>query len=200
MSFNWYVVRTESRSEYLASKELEADGVEVFFPRVKTRHPRIGHVDAPLFPGYIFVRCNPEVNGWPLLQARHRVSHWLSFGGVVACVPDEVMAEVVQRMDGMNIGQGLWRKYLPGEKVQIVSNGIESLAEVLEEAKSPQAQATVLFEFMGRLVQAKVPWEDIRPTDNQNQWRPRRTRGKGRWIRGSMPDVASSANSATFQP
>lgn len=203
MTPSWYVVRTEARAEYLAARELEADGLEVFFPRLKTRHPRVGHVDAPLFAGYLFIRCSPEVDGWPLLQPRHRISRWLSFGGTVASVPDEVITEVVQRMEGINSGQGLWRKYRPGEKVQIVSNGIETLAEVLEEAKSPQAQATVLFQFMGRLVQAKVPWEDIRPTEAQHQvplWRPRRTRGKGRRIRGSEPDGAAKASPATLHP
>ena len=199
----WYVVRSEARAEYLAAKELMADGLEVFFPRIKTRYPRIGHLDTPLFPGYLFIRCNPEVEGWPLLQPRHRISRWLGFGGVVSSVPDEVITEVVQRVEGINCGQGLWRKYRPGEKVQIVSNGIESLAEVLEEAKSPQAQATVLFEFMGRLVQAKVPWEDIRPFEEQHQvlhLRPRRTRGKGRWVRGFEPDGAPKASPATLHP
>ena len=71
MSLDWYVLRTEPRGEYLAAAELESDGFQVFFPRVNTPNSRVGHDDLPLFPGYIFLRCDPQTrntsavcNGW----------------------------------------------------------------------------------------------------------------------------------------
>ena len=43
MEPRWYVVRTETRAEYLAAAELARDEFEVFFPRIKSPHDRIGH-------------------------------------------------------------------------------------------------------------------------------------------------------------
>lgn len=193
MPLNWYVLRTEPRAEYLAAAELGNDEYEVFFPRVTTHHPRVGREDSPLFPGYLFVRCDPESNGWPSFRPRHRISHWVSFGDIVPPIPDDVITELAQRIQGINTGKGLWRRFRPGEQVLVVSHGLEELGRVVEEAKTPQARARVLLHFMGRLVQAHVPWENLRPVADdevERRRQPRRTRGGGRWIRGFEPRPA----------
>ena len=196
MASNWYVLRTEPRAEYLAATELGDDGFEVFFPRVTSPNNRVGHDDVPLFPAYLFLRCDPEADGWPFFRLRHRVAGWVRFGGVVPTIPDEVIAELEQRVEGVNSGMGLWRQYKQGERVFVVSHGMEDLAEIVEEAKSPQANARVLLQFMGRLVQAQVPWADLRPVPDhvsESRYLPRRTRGRGRWIRGFGPRAAVGA-------
>ena len=114
MASNWYVLRTEPRAEYLAATELGDDGFEVFFPRVTSPYNRVGHDDVPLFPGYLFLRCDPEADGWPFFRLRHRVAGWVRFGGVVPTIPDEVIAELEQRVEGVNSGMGLWRQYKQG--------------------------------------------------------------------------------------
>ena len=58
MGSNWYVLRTEPRAEYMATREMDRDGFEVFFPCVEAAHSRFGHADTPLFPGYLFLRCD----------------------------------------------------------------------------------------------------------------------------------------------
>jgi len=187
----WYVIRTEPRAEYLAANELERDGFEIFFPRLKTPEPRRAHYDTPLFPGYMFIRCDPDDEGWPSFRPAHRVSGWVRLGGEVPSVPDEVVTNLVQRLESVNSGTGFWRRYRAGEKVNVVSRSIQGLAEVVEEPKSPRARVTVLIEFMGRLVQAKIPWQNLRPLEEGYQEgyqaiqrAPRRTRGRSRWIRG----------------
>ena len=196
MGLNWYVLRTEPRAEYMAAAELDGDGFEVFFPRVTSPHQRVGHTDLPLFPGYLFLRCDPQSDGWPSFRMRHRVSGWVNFAGVIPAVPDEVIAEVAHRIDGINATNGLWRRFRQGERVQVTSHGLGAVGEVVEEAKSPQARARVLLNFMGRLVQAQVPWADLQPVQHQitdNQRLPRRTRGRGRWIQGFGPRATVGA-------
>ena len=194
MALNWYILRTEPRAEYLAAAELGSDGYEMFFPRVTSPNHRVGHEDLPLFPGYLFLRCDPESGGWPAFRQRHRVSGWVRFGGVIPTMPDEVICELQRRVESINSGKGgLWRRFLPGETVRVVSHGVEGLGEVIQEAKTPQARARVLLQFMGQLVQAQVPWSDLRPVDDQqsqDRYLTRRTRGGGRWIRGFGPRAA----------
>lgn len=187
MALRWYVVRTEPRGEYLAAGELCRDGFEVLFPRAKTPHPRSGHGDVPLFPGYLFLGCDANSEGMPSLARAVHVLGWVSFGGVVPSLPDEFVEELGRRLEAINREGGLWRRFRRGEKVCVVSGSLQNLAEVVEEAKSPRARVRVLMEFMGRVVSARVPWENLRSIEGESaeSYRiPRRTRGRGRWIRG----------------
>lgn len=187
MPSRWYVLRTEPQAEFLATAELERDGFDVFFPRIKTLNPRPGHSESPLFPGYLFLRWNQEAAGWPTFRPGTRVTGWVKFGNDVPWLPDEIVAELAQQQDAINEEGGLFRRFLRGEKVRVVSGSLDSIAEVLEDVKSPKARAKVLMQFMGRLVQAHVPWNTLQPMESTppvTRRVPRRTRGRGRWING----------------
>ena len=106
---------------------------------------------------------------------------------MVPPLPEEFIDALHRRLASIDNEGGLWRRFHRGEKVRIVAGNLQELAEVLEEPKSPQARVRVLMEFMGRLVPAQVPWEYLRPAEEEhlsNKRSPRRTKGKGRWIQG----------------
>jgi transcription termination/antitermination protein NusG len=55
----WYAIRTRSRHEKVAAREIEAQGIPVFLPLVASLRQwsdRRTEVELPLFPGYAFVR------------------------------------------------------------------------------------------------------------------------------------------------
>jgi transcription termination/antitermination protein NusG len=55
----WYAIRTRSRHEKVAVRELEAQGIGVFLPLVSSVRQwsdRRTEVEMPLFSGYVFVR------------------------------------------------------------------------------------------------------------------------------------------------
>ena len=192
MARKWYVARTKPRVESLACIELVREGFEVFLPRINSPLPQGGITEGPLFPGYIFIRCDPESNGWPVFRNGHRILGWLGFDGAVPSLPDEAIESLMLDIDDINNKGGLWRRYQVGEMVNVTSETVSGLAEVLEVSKSPQSRIKVLLEFMGRLVPAHVPWENISPTsqrdDINTRKAPRRTRGRGRWVRGVGPN------------
>lgn len=193
----WYLARTKPLSEYVAATALERNGYEMCLPRVKTPRPRRGHDDSPLFPGYLFVRQGTNGHGLPAIQRMAGLIGWVEFDGIVPAVPHEVITELVRRIEAINLDGGDWKRYQPGEHVRVSTGKMDALAEVLEEPKSPESRVKVLIRFMGRLVQARVPWQDLQPLNEG--WaaryfeRPsRRTRGKGRWIRGFGPRASEA--------
>ena len=193
----WYLARTKPQSEYVAAAALERNGYELYFPRVQTPRPRAGHDNMPLFPGYLFVRRDQEVSGLPPINHVAGMVGWIQFDGVVPKVPDEVMTELVGRLAEIKSAGGYWRRFRRGERVVVTGGSMENLAEVLEEPESPQSRVRVLLEFMGQLVPARVPWEDLQPASDDPMAfypgrAPRRTRGRGRWIRGFGPRAAAS--------
>ena len=162
-------------------------GFEVYFPQLTKSHAVSGHTNAPLFPGYLFLRWDTSNLGLPSLRAFPHVSGWVGFGGVTPAVPDSVVTELIRWVHDLTLKGGDWRRFEPGEVVRVVAGQASWLAEVLEGAKSPRARAKVLLSFMGRAVAAQVPWESLRPIKDlarEQTLPPRRTRGKGRWIRG----------------
>lgn len=199
MTQGWYLVRTKPMSEYLAAAALERDGYELCFPRVQSPRPRTGHTDTPLFPGYLFVHQDRNGSGLPAINRISGLIGWVRFDDVVPTVPDEVITGLERRVEAINRGGGHWRRYQPGERVRVVSGKMESLAEVLKEPSSPQSRVSVLLEFMGRLVPARVPWQDLRRIEDDSAYAqrarpPRRTRGNGRWVRGFGPRAAAGVS------
>ena len=190
MALGWHVLRIEPRAEYVAVGELERDGYDIYFPRVNSPNQRKGHADEPLFPGYLFIRCDAVNEGWPSFRPAHRVTGWVNFGGSVPTVPDEVLTELADRVAAINADKGLWHRFRRGERVHVVSEVLEGLGQVIEEAKSPQGKAKVLMELMGRSIPVHLPWQNLRPLGEQQAQKPRiprRTRGNGRWIQGNRP-------------
>lgn len=58
---HWYAVRTRSRHEKLAARELNAHGITVFLPLISSERQwsdRRTSVELPLFSGYAFVRIS----------------------------------------------------------------------------------------------------------------------------------------------
>ena len=59
--FDWRVVRTSPRAEFLAATELERDGLEVYCPRVLDPLVRSRRPDTALFPGLPAIQGNGRV-------------------------------------------------------------------------------------------------------------------------------------------
>ena len=187
MGQNWYIIRSKPQSEYHAVIELERQGFDVFLPCVKSPQPRVGRDDTPLFPGYLFLKCDMDSRKIPSFGIAHHVFGWVNFDSSIPSIPDEAIIALKERLEVINSDGGLWRRFQTGENVEVVAGHIQGFAQVVESAKSPDSRVKVLIQFMGRIVPAQVPWESLRSVDSgtgQGLLRPRRTRGGRRWIHG----------------
>ena len=193
---SWYIIRAEPQGDHLAVSELRTAGFEIFSPRVISQQTKRVTNFLPLFPGYLFIRWDMEGKGKPSFHNAPHVSGWVNFEGVAPVVPDEVMSELAQRVEHINNCGGLWRQFKTGDKVRIVSGTLDGLGEVVESTKSHQSRVRVLMQFMGRLVSAQIPWNDLESMEDHPMKLgklPRRTRGQGRRIRSIQPQVSGTS-------
>lgn len=194
----WFLAKTKPLSEYLAAGSLEAAGHEFYFPLVETPKPRTGKSNSPLFPGYIFVRQQSAGDGLPCINNLAGIAGWVKFSDDIPAIPHQVIELLLKRVNDIDRSGGVWNRYLPGEKVNIVLGSIETSAEIVGTPKNPESRVQVLMDFMGQIVRTEVSWRDIRPSlESHNTLTAessipiRRTRGKRRWINGYGPRASN---------
>jgi transcription antitermination factor NusG len=144
----------------------------------------------------MFLRLDPESDGWPTFRPGHRIIGYVRFDDEIPSLSDEVLNELMERVSSINNEGELPVAFQVGDLVQVTMSSFNTVAEVLRSGKSRSGNIKVLLEFMGRLIHADVPWQYVQPvipentsahndsTGSSNRL-PRRTRGKGRWIKGA---------------
>ena len=199
MARRWHLARTGLRGEYAASDQLRSLGVEVFFPCVLTPHPRPGRDDAPLYPGYLFLRLDRNEDRAPLLRMVPQMRGLVSFGGEVPSVDDEVIDAIAEQVSAINADGGLWTSPAHGAQITVTVGRTELPAQVVDHNASPRARVRVLLEFFGRQVPAELSAGSAAFAGHGPLGRilrprvPRRTRGRRRWIQGYGLQVAEPA-------
>jgi hypothetical protein len=151
-----------------------------------------------------------EEIGWQPSGQVPQLVGLVAFDGVVPPVPDEVIAELSERVEAINRSGGLWTHFHVGDRVRVASGPLENFAEVVTEATASRDRVRVLLEFLGRLVYAEVPWKDVQPvgvvdgvisersTKYKTGRRLRRTRGRGRYAKGFGPRAGEDVASAIY--
>ena len=186
----WLVLRTKPSSERKVSDALRIHGYSVCCPFMIVPRAPAGYMKSAMFPGYLFVKSGEDV--LPTIGSISGVLGWLMFDGIIASVTDDVVFEIYRRVDSLNHEGSYPTRYSVGQEVLVKSGVIESLAKIVGGVKPQQSRVKVILEFAGNLVPATVPWRNVSPVGGNFSTRPlRRTRGRGRWIRGFGPRVST---------
>ena len=152
---HWYAAYTKPRHERIVTVHLEHRGYEVVFPRYTANHrwtDRMKEVEQPLFPGYVFVRCD-SVHRLPVVQTPGLL-HLVSDASGPLPVPD---IEVENLRRAMETGVPLLPvPYLKvGDSVSITRGPLRGLTGILQEIRSKQ-WVIVSIELLARSVAVKV--------------------------------------------
>ncbi len=160
----WCAVQTHVRSEDKAAFHLHRQGYQVFLPKHLKRRKharRVDWVSAPMFPRYLFVAIDPEAGRWWSIRSTVGVSNLISFGGLPATVPTQVIDEIQARQDEKGLvkthsGCG----FKPGERVKIIDGPLNTL-EGLFESPSDDERVNILLQIMGREVTVRISLETV---------------------------------------
>jgi transcriptional antiterminator RfaH len=163
---SWYVVRTKPRAEFVALGHIERQGFTVYLPHYlrRRRHARrTDWVQAPLFPGYLFVSMDVEVCRWRVLSSTVGVAELICDREWPVPVPASVIDEIRQREDANGIVLlGRQVRLSPGDRVDI-SHGPLADYSAIFECESDEHRVFVLLDLLGRQVRTCVPLSTISP-------------------------------------
>lgn len=165
----WFCLKSKPRQEAVAVRNLKAVGeIDIFFPRI--RRTRRGHeknkeVIEPLFPGYIFVKFNPE-DSQGIVKSTRGVLHLVSKNGKAVDVDHKVIDEL-KALGPDGILSMLDEELKVGAKIKVI-RGIfaGSEGEVLKLA-TPQKRIAVLLTLLGAQQSVEMPMDDVATNEEE---------------------------------
>jgi transcriptional antiterminator RfaH len=132
----WFVVQVMPQSERRVASILEYKGYQQFSPTYLVRKrwsDRIKSREAPLFPGYVFVR-SPAAGVRGLVSSTPGVTRILGFGGSPCPVPDREMT-AIRRLSLQ--GQAFPIPYVEvGQRVEIREGPFAGVVGIVRRIKS----------------------------------------------------------------
>jgi transcriptional antiterminator RfaH len=155
---SWYCARTQPKHEHIAASGLHTRlGLEVFHPRLRLERATVRgvvRVIEPLFPCYIFVRCNLSEH---LDQIRYvnGVSSLVNFGGAVPVVPDHVIDDLRQCFESEE-PMLVEDRLCAGAEVTVAEGAMAGSRGVVVRVLPAKQRVQILLDFLGRTTLAEV--------------------------------------------
>jgi transcriptional antiterminator RfaH len=164
----WYAVQTQPHLESKAVHHLNNQGFPTFFPRYRKerRHARrVDTVEAPLFPGYVFVALDLAADRWRAVLSTLGVRRLVTFGGNPAAVPDVIMNEIRARANEHGLVETMDDdlKFSPGEALEILTGPFKSYIGLFAE-RDDQNRVILLLNLLGRTLRLPIAAHAVQPS------------------------------------
>jgi len=152
MTISWYAMRSKPNKESFLADQLQAYGVEVFYPvlHVTPVNPRSRKI-RPYFPNYLFVHVDLEVINVSDLRWMPGASGLVSFDGKPASVPGTLIAAVKKHVETYNVTVRDQKKgFQSGDSVIIEDGPFAGYEAVFDTHISGQDRVRVLLSLLQR--------------------------------------------------
>ena len=150
MPLSWYAMRSKLNKENFLADQLQAHGVEVFFPtlRVNPVNPRARKVRS-YFPNYLFVHVDLDAINVSDLRWMPGASGLVSFDGEPASVPDLLIAGIKKQVELFNeTMKDQQKNFQHGDSVLIQEGPFAGYEAVFDTHISGQDRVRVLLNLL----------------------------------------------------
>ncbi len=152
MPLSWYAMRSKPNKENFLADQLQAHGVEVFFPtlRVNPVNPRSRKIRS-YFPNYLFVHVDLDEINVSDLRWMPGASGLVSFDGEPASVPDLLIAAIKKHVELFNeTVKDQQKNFQHGDSVLIQDGPFAGYEAVFDTHISGQDRVRVLLNLLQR--------------------------------------------------
>jgi transcription antitermination factor NusG len=163
---SWHVLWTRSNCEQLVLRQLHGKGFETFLPLIKTWRTLAGarhRVDAPMFPGYLFVRgIGDKRRHVEVRKARGLVSVLGQAWNRPALVPeDEVSA--IAKLASADVDVFPTPFLREGERVRVVFGPLAGIEGVLIRSNPRSGLLVLSIALLQRSVATELHCSSVAP-------------------------------------
>ena len=154
----WYCARTQPKHEQIAAGCLKSRlGLEVFHPRLRMERATVRgpvKVVEPLFPGYLFVRCELEQRLDDIRYA-NGISSVVHFGQKIPAIPDAVV-EDLRRCFEDEEPMAVEDRLVAGASVTVAAGAFMGSQGVVVRVLPARQRVQILLDFLGRTTLTEV--------------------------------------------
>jgi transcriptional antiterminator RfaH len=162
----WYAVQTKPRQEERAEANLLTLGIETFLPRTHSTRPRVRvrltrpRIE-PLFPRYLFVRCDVTSMAHRIRNTRG-VNKMLGTDEGPAPVDDDILTTLRGRMDddGFIV---IRPSFHAGDAVRISTGPLRDFIGVFDERLRPLERVAILLKTLNGHVRVILDQNVLQP-------------------------------------
>ena len=160
----WVLVYTKAQEEQKAKRNLQNQGFEIFLPMIafaRSNQPK-STTHKAMFPRYLFVKINTELDKWNRIKSTRGVSHLVVFGQRVAEIPNQMIVYLKSKADENDIfRQKITRQeFQRGDKL-VIERGVFRNKEATFLAKKSKERVRILLRFVNHLITADIPACDV---------------------------------------
>lgn len=167
-TLRWYAVHTQPSAEPRAQRNLERQGWRCYCPRL-ARTVRSGRRMMtrlqPLFPGYVFIECDPDASRWQSVDSTFGVKGIVKTGDRPAPLPKGVVETLIAMADSAGT-TNFASKLSEGENVQFVAGPLTGLIGKLAHL-DPTGRITVLLQLLGSETPIRGYASEVVPTSGR---------------------------------
>lgn len=152
MTAQWYALHSKPMKEALLSEQLSLHQIESYYPclHVKPMNPR-SRKTKPYFPGYVFGRADLEQSNLSVLQWMPGSAGIVAFDGLPACIPENMIAAIRERVDEINAsGRELFDGLKAGDVVTIQEGPFSGYEAIFDARISGNERVRVLLKLLNR--------------------------------------------------
>jgi len=157
---SWYLLFAKPREEERAKRNLECQGVSVYYPRIEVQKikncQKVISIE-PLFPRYIFVCIEDCPMGFSTIRSTRGVANIIRFNGQLAKVPNSLINSLRAREKG---NHSILAYPKPGDKVRINKGAFKGVEAVVYEENS-ESRVILLMNIMSQKTKITANYSDI---------------------------------------
>jgi transcription antitermination factor NusG len=174
----WFALQVRTRHETGVAGFLEAKGYKQFVPLYKARKrwsDRIKVTEAPLFPGYLFCRFDPQ-HRLPILKTPG-VIQIVGYNRIPTPI-DEMEIDAIQTLIASGLQTQPWPFLAVGERVRIESGALRGVDGIVVKMKENH-RLVVSITLLRRSVAVEIdsalvePYATVTATSGENQTKVR---------------------------
>ena len=160
----WYAIRTRSRHEKVVERQLQGQGIEVFYPVVSQIHQwsdRRKLVETPLFAGYAFVRIAPSPEERVRVLRTQGVVELVGGQGQGIAIPEDQI-DAVRAVVSLNLPftQHVFLKV--GQRVRVRGGSLDGVEGVLV-ANNGSRNLVISVEPIQRSLSIRIEGYQVEP-------------------------------------
>jgi transcriptional antiterminator RfaH len=167
----WHLVQCKPNATQIAVRNLENQSFGTFLPLQETTKRRgkiFQRQIRPLFPGYLFVKIDPNQGPWRQVNSTRGVARLVRLGAEPSLVPNEIIEALMARCDEESIlrqtSETQSSQLHAGNQAQVTQGPFSGFIATISKIEANN-RINILIEIMGQATKIIINAGALQPID-----------------------------------